>query len=703
MATVTSVYKSPKLSKDALVHAYRVMYLSRRIDDKEIQLKRQNHVYFQISGVGHEAVQVATAMHLKPGVDWFYPYYRDRAFCLQLGLTTLDMLLGSVGAKEDPNSGGRQMPSHWSSKPLHIVSSSSPTGTQILQAVGCAEASRYFSRVAEAAELAPSFHSDEIAVTSLGDGASSEGEFWESLNYACLRQLPVLYLVEDNGYAISVPVDDQTAGGSISRLIKDFPGLLAVECDGTDFLESYETAGKAVSYVRKQRKPALIHAHVIRPYSHSMSDDERMYKPEDVRQAEAKRDPVQRMAHHLLREGIATEEELKELEAEVDREIREAVDKALAAAPPEPGSLMDFVYSPTVDPTSERFDHPAKPHGEPKTMVDLLNACLRDEMARDPRVVVYGEDVADCSHEEDLARLKGKGGVFKVTHGLQRQFSSARCYNAPIAEASITGRAMGMATRGLKPVVEVQFFDYIWPAVMQMRDEVSTLRWRSNNVFSCPLVLRAPIGGYLAGGSIYHSQSGESFFTHMPGWRVVMPSNALDANGLLRTAIRSDDPVLFLEPKHLYRQTYNRAPYPGPDYMIPFGKAKLVREGGDLTIVTYGSLVHRSVLASRELEKEGISAEILDLRSLQPYDWEFISASVKKTNRVLVVHEDCVSWGYGAEMAARIADELFEFLDAPVRRVAAKDVFVPYHPILEAAALPQPADVARAAKELVAF
>jgi 2-oxoisovalerate dehydrogenase E1 component len=703
MATVTSAHKPPRPSKDAFIHAYRVMYLARKVDDKEIQLKRQNRAYFQINGVGHEAIQVATAMHLKPGVDWVYPYYRDRALCLQLGITALDILLGTVGSRDDPNSGGRQMPSHWSSKPLHIVSSSSATGTQVLQAVGTAEANRYFSRVPEAAELASSFHSDEIAFTSLGDGASSEGEFWESLNYTCLRQLPILYLIEDNGYAISVPVDDQTAGGSISGLVKDFPGLLTAECDGTDFVGSYEAAGEAVSYVRQQRKPALLHAHVVRPYSHSMSDDERMYKPEEVRREEAKQDPVLKLAHYLVKEGYATEAELKALESEVEREVREAADKALAAAPPDPETLMNFVYSPTVDPTSERFDHPAKPQGEPKTMVDLLNACMKDEMARDPRVVVYGEDVADCSHEKDMAHLKGKGGVFKVTHGLQRHFGAARCYNAPIAEASILGRAMGMATRGLKPVVEVQFFDYIWPAFMQMRNEVPTLRWRSNNVFSCPMVLRAPIGGYLMGGSIYHSQSGESIFTHLPGWRVLLPSNALDANGLLRTAIRSDDPVLFLEPKHLYRQTYNRAPYPGPDYMIPFGKAKLVREGSDLTIVTYGSLVNRSLQASRELEKEGISPEILDLRSLQPYDWEFISASVKKTNRVLVAYEDCISWGYGAEIAARIADELFEFLDAPVRRVAAKDVYVPYHPILEDAMLPQVSDVVRAARDLVAY
>ncbi|HVA00983.1 MAG TPA: dehydrogenase E1 component subunit alpha/beta [Terriglobia bacterium] len=703
MATITSTYKPPKLSKEALTNAYRVMYTSRKIDDKEIQVKRQNRAFFQISGCGHEAINVAAAMQLKGGYDWFYLYYRDRAFCLQLGVTPLEMFLGTVGSKDDPTSSGRQMPSHWTSKELHIVSGSSPTGTQILQGVGAAEAALYFSRVSEAAELASSFHSDEVVCVTLGDGASSEGEFWESVNYACLRRLPVLYVVEDNAYAISVPVDDQTAGGSISGLLKDFPGLLTLECDGTDFLESYETTGRAAAYVRQRRGPALIHAHVIRPYSHSMSDDERLYKTEQVRHQEAKRDPLLRMREYLLKEELASEDELKTLEAGVNREIQEAIDKALAAPPPKPETLMDFLYSPTVDPTSERFDQPAKSQGEPRTMVDLINSCLRDEMARDPRVVVFGQDVADCSHEEDLSKLKGKGGVFKVTAGLQRQFGSSRCFNAPIAEASIVGRAAGMATRGLKPVVEIQFFDYIWPAMLQIRDEVPILRWRSINSFSCPLVLRAPIGGYLTGGAIYHSQSGESIFTHLPGWRVVMPSTALDANGLLRTAIRSDDPVLFLEPKHLYRQTYNRAPYPGADYMIPFGKAKLVREGSDVTIVTYGSLVQRSVQASKQLEKEGISTEILDLRSLQPYDWELISASVKKTNRVLIVHEDCSSWGYGAEIAARVADELFEFLDAPVRRLAGKDVYVPYHPILEDATLPQSADIVREVRNLAEY
>ncbi|MGH9453788.1 MAG: alpha-ketoacid dehydrogenase subunit alpha/beta [Terriglobia bacterium] len=704
MATVTAqLHKTQKLSKDLVLGAYRTMYLSRRLDDKEIQLKRQNRIYFQINGVGHEALNVACALRLRPGYDWFYPYYRDRAFCLQLGVTPLDMLLQAVGSKDDPSSGGRQMPSHWGSKRLHIVSSSSPTGTQILQAVGAAEASLYFSRVHDAAELASSFNSDEVAYVSLGDGASSEGEFWEALNWSSNAKLPVFFVVEDNGYAISVPVDVQTAGSSISALVKTFPNLLTLECDGTDFAATFEAAGRAVEHARKRRGPALLHAHVIRPYSHSLSDDERLYKPQSIRQQEAQRDPLTRCAQYLLAERMATENELKAIEAEAEAEIRQAADQALAAEPPSPDTVLDYVYSPTVDPTSDQFDHAAHFEGEPKTMVDLINACLKDEMARDPRVVVYGEDVADCSHENEMDEVKGKGGVFKVTFGLQRQFGSVRCYNSPLAEASIVGRATGMATRGLKPVVEIQFFDYIWPAMMQIRDELSVLRWRSNNTFSSPVVIRVPIGGYLTGGAIYHSQSGESIFTHIPGLRVVMPSTALDANGLLRTAIRSDDPVLFLEPKHLYRQTYNRSPYPGPDYMIPFGKARIVREGSDLTVVTYGALVNRSMQAAKTLEQEGIQIEILDLRSLQPYDWDLISASVKKTNRVLVAHEDNLSFGYGAEIAARIGEELFDFLDAPVRRLGAKDANVPYHPVLEDAVLPQVFDVIRAARELARY
>ena len=704
MATTTAhVPKTSALPKDVLLSAYRTIYLSRRLDDKEIQLKRQNRTYFQISGAGHEALGVACALQLKPGYDWFFPYYRDRALCLALGMDPFDMMLQATGTRSDLQSGGRQMPSHFSSKPLNIVVGSSPTGTQVLHAVGGADASLYYSQVKDAAELASSFHADEVVYVSLGEGATSEGEFWEALNAATLKKDPLLIVVEDNGWAISVPVDAETAGGDISRLVSGFPGLLVIECDGTDLAEAYEAAGRAVEYVRARRGPALLHARVIRHYSHSLSDDERVYKPEELRHEEARRDPLLRLRHRLLHDHLATEKSLKELEADADREVNELTERALADPPPDPASLMLYLTSPSVDPTSGDFDRPPVLEGPPKTMVELINDCLRDEMERDPRVLVFGEDVADASHEADLPRVKGKGGVFKATLGLQRRFGSARCWNSSIAEATIVGRATGQALRGLKPVVEIQFFDYIWPAMMQIRDELIILRWRSVNTWSCPIVIRAPIGGYLSGGAIYHSQSGESIFTHCPGLRVVMPSTALDANGLLRTAIRSDDPVLFLEPKHLYRQTHNRSPYPGPDFMIPFGKARLVREGADLTIVTYGSLVVRAAQAAKQLEQEGVRAVILDLLSLAHYDWDLISASVRKTNRVLVLHEDCISWGYGAEIAARIGEELFADLDAPVRRLGAKDVFVPYHPALEDAMLPQVSDVLRVCRELVAY
>jgi 2-oxoisovalerate dehydrogenase E1 component len=704
---MTSAPDLKGLSRDDLLEMYRTMLAARRVDDREISLKRQNKIFFQISGAGHEAVQVAMAKHLRSGSDWFYFYYRDRAFALALGQTPLDHLLQAVAAEADPNSGGRQMPAHFGDTRYNIVSTSSPTGTQFLQAVGTAEGAWRARQVAEIRERIDAFEDDEVVVVCTGDGTTSEGEFWEALNTACNLKLPVIFLVEDNNYAISVPVEVQTAGGSISKLVTGFPDLFIIECDGTDVVDSHEKCGEAVRYCREGKGPALVHAHTVRPYSHSMSDDERMYRTERERDEQATRDPLVRTRELILDAGLADEAELDRLEEEVQQTVAAAGDEALEHPQPAPETAMKWLFSEEVDPTSADFDtedSPAYEDDRELTMVDLLNACLRDEMERDPRIVLFGEDVADASREEVLDEVSGKGGVFKVTHGLQRRFGGVRVFNSPLAEANIVGRAVGMAVRGYKPVVEIQFFDYIWPAFHQIRNEVATMRYRSGGNWSAPMVIRTTYGGYLKGGAIYHSQTGETLFTHTPGLRVVLPSNAEDANGLLRTAIRCDDPVLFLEHKHLYRQVHNKGRYPGKDFMIPFGKAKVVREGTDLTVVTCGALVKRSMDAARMAsEKHGIEAEVIDLRTLNPLDMDRIGESVKKTNKVIVAYEDSLSWGIGSEVAARIADDLFPWLDGPVKRVASMDTWVAYAPQLEEVILPQVQDVLDAILDLHDF
>jgi 2-oxoisovalerate dehydrogenase E1 component len=704
-ARTRSRIAGPSLDASTLIGWYRTMFTARKTDDQEILLKRQNKIFFQISGAGHEAVQVALAPHLRPASDWFYVYYRDRALTLALGMTPYDHLLQAVGAADDPASGGRQMPSHWGRRDLRIASTSSPTGTQFLQAVGCAEAGWRASLEPAMRAAIEKFEDDEVVLCTAGEGQTSEGEFWEALSTACNLRLPVVFLIEDNGYAISVPVEVNTPGGKISRLVASFPDLYVEEFDGCDVMASHEATGRGVAWARSRRGPALLHAHVIRPYSHSMSDEDKFYKSDEEIQREKERDPLPNFRLWLLEHSVASEAELSALEQEATTEVKAASDRALERPQPEASTAMLHLYSEDVDPTSAAFDTEDQPQfrGDDTTMVDLINAALRDEMTRDPRIVVFGEDVADASREHTLESVKGKGGVFKCTWGLQRRFGSVRVFNSPLAEANIVGRAVGMASRGLKPVAEIQFFDYIWPAMMQLRDELATMRYRSNGTWKSPVVIRVAYGGYLKGGAIYHSQTGETLFTHTPGLRVVLPATAVDANGLLRTAIRCDDPVLFLEHKHLYRQVYNKGKDPGPDFMIPFGKAKVVRQGKDLTVVTCGALVKRSLDAAKIAADHDIDVEVIDLRSLQPLDMERIADSVRKTNKVVVAHEDSLSWGLGSEISARLADELFEWLDGPVRRVASMDTWVAYAPRLEDAILPQVDDVWAAIRELHAY
>ena len=684
------------LSSGQRLALFRNIYAARRIDDREIAGKRQNKVFFQINGAGHEAVQAAAVMCLRPGHDWFFLYYRDRALAYGLGISAKDMFLGSVGSSLDPATGGRQMPTHWTSPKLNIFACSSTTGTQFLQAVGVAEGVLRAEQGGLTEALG--IHSDSVILATSGEGTCSEGEFWEAINCAVNLKLPVLFLIQDNGYAISTPTSVQYAGADIAALLKGWEphGLLVIDdLDGCDPLASYVAMQQAVGHVRQRKGPALVRAKVVRPYSHSLSDDDHLYKTFEQRTAEAQRDPVVTYGRKLVELGDLTETTLEQLKAEIQMEIEGAWEAAEQAPAPDPSTVMRYLYSEEVDPTSPAFDTEDQisatltASDTQKTMIDLINTTLKLEMGLDPRILVFGEDVADATQEEILKEVKGKGGVFKATHGLQKAYGSHRVYNSPLAEAAIIGRAIGLAAQGFKPVVEIQFFDYIWPAMQQLREELATLRWRSNNNFKAPMVVRVPIGGYLTGGGVYHSQCGESIFTHIPGLRVVYPSTARDAAGLLRTAIRCDDPVLFLEPKHLYRQTHNKDLDPGPDFLIPFGKARLVRAGTGLSVITYGSTVYRAFQAAQQAEAEGISVEIVDLRSLNPYDWSAIQRTVQKTHRVIVAHEDTRSWGYGAELAARIADELFFDLDAPVRRVAALDTWVAYHPHLEDTILPQ--------------
>ncbi len=696
------------LKKEDLVAMLRNVYLSRKLDDTEISMKKQTKAYFQISSAGHEGILTATAKVLKPAHDWFICYYRDRALCTGLGVTAYEMLCQANGNIGDTSSHGRQMPAHWGNVKLNIVNKSSCTGTQFLQAVGLAEAGKYLEKLeSEGVDLAGrTYQKDEIVYVSTGDGTTSQGEFWEGVTTACVNKLPVLFMVEDNGYAISVPTEVQTPGGSISKAMSNFPGLKIFECDGSCPIESYATMREAEAYLRDGNGPVLVHAHVTRPYSHSMSDDQTMYRTKEELEREKEQDVFNSYPKLLVEAGIMSEDERAALLKEVSDECRAAMMKAIETPWPEKSTVLDHLYSEDVDISGSEFDKKGTFEGKDDIpMAGTINKTLRDEFNKNPFLRMWGEDVADFSQLEKLENpdLKGKGGVFKITSGVQRASRDGQVFNSPLAEANIIGRAIGQAMRGIKPVVEIQFFDYIWTAFMQIKNEAATTRYRSGGDFTCPLVIRVPIGGYLRGGSIYHSQTGESLYTHIPGLRVAYPSNAADAAGLLRTAINADDPVMFLEHKHLYYQGYNRCADPGQDYMIPFGKARVAKEGKDATVVTWGALVQKSVDAAKKLEAEGYSVEVIDLRTLAPFDMEAIKTSLKKTNRLLIAHEEHKTSGFAGEIAARVNEECFEELDAPIRRVTSMDVHVAYCPQLEEEILPQTDDVYQGVLDLLKY
>lgn len=696
------------LKKEDLVALLRNVFVSRKVDDAEISMKKQSKAFFQISGAGHEGILSATAKVLKPTYDWFVPYYRDRALCLGLGVTPFEMLCQANGNEGDTASHGRQMPAHWGNVKLNILNKSSCTGTQFLQACGLAEAGMFFESLQKQGVdvNGMNFKKDEVVYVSTGDGTTSQGEFWEGLTTACVNKLPVIFMVEDNGFAISVPVEVQTPGGSISFALKDFPNLKIFKTDGNCPIESYATMVEAAEYARSRKGPVLVHAKVTRPYSHSLSDDQSMYRTKEELDNEKQIDVFNSYPKFLVKSGVMSQDEVDELLAEVSQEVRKAMEDAIKVPWPAPEKSLDHIYSMDVDPTSDNFETDPNFSGKDDVpMAGAINKVLKSEFSNNPLLRMFGEDVADFSQLEKLCNpeLKGKGGVFKVSSGVQRASLEGQVFNSPLAEANIIGRAIGMAARGIKPVVEIQFFDYIWTAYMQLKNEMATLRYRSGGDYKCPMVVRVPIGGYLRGGAMYHSQSGETLFTHIPGIRVVYPSNATDAAGLLRTAIRCDDPVMFLEHKHLYYQGYNRSAEADDNFMIPFGKARTALEGTDATVITWGALVQKSIDAARKLADEGFKIEVIDLRTLAPYDFDAIKKSLAKTNRLLIAHEDTKTCGFAAEIAARVNEECFELLDAPILRVAAKDSHIAYCPSSEEFILPQVDDVVTELQKLLRY
>lgn len=660
--------------KKQLLDIYRNMILARKLDDREMTLLKQGKAFFHIGCSGHEAAQLAAANNMKPSVDWAYPYYRDAALCLGLGMSGKDQLLAFLAKDADPSSGGRQMPQHYGNKDLRIVTQSSPTGTQFLQAVGCSMSRKWEK-------------SKEIVYVSSGEGSTSEGEFHEALNWSSREKLPVIFHIQDNGYANSVPVSDQIAGSSVFDMVSGYENLAKYDVDGTNFFETNLAFQQAADRARKGKGPSVIVSRVVRLLSHSSSDDQRKYRSEKDLELDMARDPIIKFEKDCLGANVITKKDIKDIQSEVEKYIEEAVSWVENQDDPDPKTALDHIFSDISEPEEPEINS----INDKIVMVDAINHALDEEMEVNKKMIVYGEDIADP-----------KGGVFTATKGLTDKYGKERVFNSPLAEASIVGTAIGLAVTGWKPCVEIQFGDYIWPAMMQIRDEAACIRYRSNGAWTSPLVIRVAVGGYIHGG-LYHSQSIDSYFFNIPGIRVAFPSNASDAKGLLKSSLRMDDPVIFLEHKGLYRQGYAATPEPDKDYVLPFGKANLIEEGDILTIVTWGAMVQKSIDAIKLCNLEKGDVDLIDLRTLNPIDWAAIHNSVEKTGKLLIVHEDLLTGGVGAEIAAKISDELFEELDGPIKRVAAKDCHVPYHDLLEKQVLPQTEQIVEAVNDLMEY
>ncbi len=661
--------------EETLLRVYRTMLLSRRLDEKMLTLLKQGKGFFHIGCAGHEAAQAAIGLLSQPGHDWFALYYRDLSMALSLGMTARETMLAHLAKADDPNSGGRQMSEHYGLRDKHIITTSSSVGAQFLPGLGMAMG---IQRRGE----------DAYAYVSCGEGATSQGAFHEALNWAARIKAPTLFFVQDNKYAISVPVEDQTAGGTPYKLAAGYEGLRRARFDGTDFFKVYAVAKAAIEHMRNGDGPVCLVADVVRLLPHSSSDNHAKYRSPEELQKDQQVDPISRLEVALVEAGVLNEDKIEQLRKEIRKEVDEAARWADQQPDPDPETATRHVY---FEGDLGLDFEATEPTGEPIVLVDAINHALQEEMELNERIVVYGEDVAG-----------GKGGVFTATRELTDRFGRDRCFNSPLAEDSIIGTAVGLAASGFKPVVEIQFADYIWPALQQLRNQVASFRYRSNDAWSCPMVIRVPSGGYIHGG-LCHSQNIEAFFGHMPGFLIAFPSTAADAKGLLKTAIRMEDPVIFLEHKALYRAAAARSPEPDADYFLPFGKARTVREGTDISVITYGMMVHMATKVARELEKEGVSVEIIDLRTIVPLDADAILASVKKTNRALVLYEDHEFAGFGAEISAQIAQHAFEYLDAPVHRVAGAFSPIPFADPLEKAVLPQEDDIREGIRHVLAY